>query len=254
MMRVTSLKSAREIDLMRQAGQVVAEVLQLLCENALPGVTTAELDNLAEVRTRARGAKCAFKGYLDFPANVCISLNEEVVHGIPGPRTIADGDLVSIDFGVKMNNYFGDAARTVLVGAVSDEARKLVQVTEESLRRAIEQMVPGKRLSDVGRAVQDYVESNGFSVVRQFVGHGIGRKMHEDPKVPNYVEERGQGSDLTLREGLVLAVEPMVNCGTHEVRILKNGWTVVTKDGRLSAHAEHTVAVTADGPQVLTKL
>jgi methionyl aminopeptidase len=254
MMQVTSLKSAREIELMRQAGQVVAEVLQLLAENTVPGVTTAELDNLAEVRTRARGGRCAFKGYHGFPANVCISLNEEVVHGIPGPRKIAHGDVVSLDFGVKLHNYVADAARTVLVGSVSDEAKRLVQVTEESLQRAIQQMVPGNRLSDVSRAVQDYVESNGFSVVRQFVGHGIGRRMHEDPKVPNYVEERGQGSDLTLREGLVLAIEPMVNCGTYEVRTLKNGWTVVTKDGRLSAHAEHTVAVTADGPQVLTML
>jgi methionyl aminopeptidase len=253
-MAVTSLKSAREIELMRQAGRVVAEVLGLLRERTVPGVTTAELDRLAEAHTKARGAICAFKGYRGFPASACISVNEEVVHGIPGPRTIVDGDVVSIDFGVKLDNYFGDAALTVLVGNVTEEARRLVAVTEESLQRAIRKMVPGNRLSDVSRAVQDYVESNGFSVVRQFVGHGIGRKMHEDPKVPNYVEQRGQGGGLVLREGLVLAVEPMVNCGTYGVRILKNGWTVVTADGRLSAHAEHTIAVTENGPRVLTQL
>ena len=253
-MAVTSLKSAREIELMRQAGRVVAEVLGLLRERTAPGVTTAELDRLAEAHTKARGAICAFKGYRGFPASACISVNEEVVHGIPGPRAIVDGDVVSVDFGVKLDNYFADAALTVLVGNVTEEARRLVAVTEESLERAMQKMVPGNRLSDVSRAVQDYVESNGFSVVRQFVGHGIGRKMHEDPKVPNYVEERGQGAGLVLREGLVLAVEPMVNCGACDVRTLKNGWTVVTADGRLSAHAEHTIAVTENGPRVLTQL
>lgn len=251
---MTSLKSAREIDLMHQAGKVVAEVLQLLREHTKPGVTTQELDRLAETHTRALGAMCAFKGYRGFPASVCISVNEEVVHGIPGPRRIVDGDVVSLDFGVKLNNYYADAALTVLVGNVTEEARKLVAVTQESLQRAIARMVSGNRLSDISRAVQDYVEDNGFSVVRQFVGHGIGRKMHEDPKVPNFVEEPRQGTDLVLREGLVLAVEPMVNCGTFEVRILRNGWTVVTRDGRLSAHSEHTVAVTAEGPRVLTLL
>lgn len=249
---MTSLKSAREIELMRQSGRVVAEVLQLLRERTKVGVTTAELDAMAVEATQSKGAVCAFKGYLGFPASVCISVNEEVVHGIPGPRKVVDGDVVSIDFGVKMNNYCADAALTVLVGNVTEEARRLVQVTEESLQRAIAVMVPDKRLSDVGRAVQQYVESNGFSVVRQFVGHGIGRRMHEDPKVPNYVEARGQGSNLVLREGLVLAVEPMVNCGTYDVKVLKNGWTVVTRDGRLSAHFEHTIAVTDAGPRVLT--
>ena len=251
---VTSLKSAREIELMQQAGIVVAEVLQLLREHTKPGVTTAELDKAAQAHTIAKGATCAFKGYHGFPASVCISVNDEVVHGIPGSRRIVDGDVVSLDFGVKLNNYFADAAITVLVGNVTEEARKLVQVTHESLERAIEKMVPGNRLSDIGRTVQEYVEGSGFSVVRQFVGHGIGRKMHEDPKVPNYVEERGEGTDLVFREGLVLAVEPMVNCGTYEVKILKNGWTVVTKDGRLSAHSEHTIAVTGQGPRVLTQI
>jgi len=252
---VTSLKSAREIKLMRQAGEVVARVLQLLREQVRAGLTTGELDELAEECARSHGAQCAFKGYRGFPANACISVNEEVVHGIPGSRRIVNGDLVSIDFGVKMNNYFADAAVTVPVGEVTEEARRLTQVTEEALQRAIEKMVPGNRLSDIGRTVQDYVEENGFSVVRDFVGHGIGRKMHEDPKVPNYVEEdRTPGSDLVLREGLVLAIEPMVNCGTWEVKTLGNGWTVVTRDGRLSAHSEHTVAVTRDGPQVLTAL
>jgi methionyl aminopeptidase len=185
---------------------------------------------------------------------VCISINEEVVHGIPGPRRIEEGDLVSIDFGVKLENYYADAAVTVPVGSVTEEARRLAEVTEEALRRAIVKMVPGNRLSDIGRAVQQHAETNNFAVVRQFVGHGIGRKMHEDPKVPNFVEERGRGTDLVLREGLVLAVEPMVNAGTFEVKVLKNGWTVVTRDGRLSAHSEHTVAVTKDGPRVLTEL
>lgn len=249
---MTSLKSAREIELMRQAGQVVAQVLELLRERTRVGVTTAELDALAEEYARSRGAVCAFKGYHGFPASVCISINEEVVHGIPGPRKVVDGDVVSIDFGVKLNNYFADAALTVLVGAVTEEARRLAQVTEESLQRAIAVMVPDRRLSDIGRVVQQYVESNGFSVVRQFVGHGIGRRMHEDPKVPNYVEARGRGSDLVFREGLVLAVEPMVNCGTFEVKVLDNDWTVVTRDGRLSAHFEHTIAVTDAGPRVLT--
>ena len=250
---MTSLKSAREIDLMRKAGEIVGQVLQLLRENAKPGVSTAELDELAAEYTRSKGAVCAFKGYRGFPGSACISINEEVVHGIPGKRKIAEGDLVSIDFGVKLRNYYGDAATTVMVGEVSDEARKLTQVTEESLRRAIAMMLPGNRLSDVGRAVQDYVEENGFAVVRDYVGHGIGRRLHEDPRVPNYVEEKTPGSDPMLREGLVLAIEPMVNCGTWEVETLANGWTVVTKDGRLSAHFEHSVAVTRNGPRVLTE-
>ncbi len=251
---MTSLKSAREIELMRQAGRVVAEALDLIREHAKVGVTTAELDAIAEEHALSRGAACAFKGYRGFPASVCASINEEVVHGIPGTRTLADGDIVSIDFGVKLNNYYGDAAVTVPVGNVNAEARKLMRVTEESLQHAIARMVPGNRLSDVSRAVQQHAESNGFSVVRQFVGHGIGRKMHEDPKVPNFVETSDEGTDLTLREGLVLAIEPMVNCGTYEVNILRNGWTVVTSDGRLSAHFEHSVVVTRDGPEVLTKL
>ena len=251
---MTSLKSAREIELMRQAGRVVAEVLDLLREHTKVGVTTAELDVIAEEHTHSRGAVCAFKGYRGFPASVCVSINEEVVHGIPGTRTLADGDIVSIDFGVKLNNYYGDAAVTMPVGNVDAEACKLMRVTEESLQHAIARMVPGNRLSDVGRAVQQHAESNGFSVVRQFVGHGIGRKMHEDPKVPNFVETSGEGADLTLHEGLVLAIEPMLNCGTYKVNVLGNGWTVVTRDGRLSAHFEHTVVVTRDGPEVLTKL
>ena len=251
---MTSLKSAREIELMSQAGRVVAEVLQLLREHTKPGVRTDELDALAGEYARSKGATCAFKGYRGFPANVCVSINQEVVHGIPGPRKIAQGDVVSIDFGIKLNNYFGDSAITVAAGEITDEARKLIRVTEESLQRAIEQMVPGNRLTDVGRAVQQHAESNGFSVVRDFVGHGIGRRMHEDPKVPNFVEERGQGSDLVFREGLVLAIEPMVNCGTHEVSVSKDGWSVTTRDQKLSAHFEHTVAVTRKGPRVLTKV
>ena len=239
---------------MRQAGRLVAEVLQLLRERTVVGVTTAELNALAEEYARSRDAKCAFKGYRGFPAGVCLSVNEEVVHGIPGPRRIEDGDIVSIDFGIKLNNYYSDAAITVPVGNVTDEARKLIRVTEESLQRAIARMIPGNRLSEVSAAVQKHAEANGFSVVRQFVGHGIGRRMHEDPKVPNYVEEPGEGTDLVLREGLVLAIEPMVNCGTFKVKVLGNGWTVVTRDGRPSAHYEHTVAVTSDGPRVLTEL
>lgn len=239
---------------MRRAGQVVAETLELLRAKTRVGVTTGELDVLAAENVRKHGATCAFKGYRGFPASLCVSINEEVVHGIPGTRVIAEGDVVSIDFGVKLDNYYGDAAITVPVGEVGEEARKLLQVTEEALVLGTREMVDGRRLSDIGRAVQQHVESNGFSVVRQFVGHGIGRKMHEDPKVPNYVEAPGEGTDLTLRTGLVLAVEPMVNCGTYQVKVLKNGWTVVTRDGRLSAHFEHTVAVGSDGPEVLTRL
>jgi methionyl aminopeptidase len=215
-----------------------------------PGVTTADLDELAETRIRKAGATPAFKGYHGYPATICASVNEEVIHGIPsGRRVLVDGDVISIDVGAELNGYFGDSAITLAVGRVSEEAATLLRVTDESLYKAIEAVKPGGRISDIGHAVQKHVEAYGFSVVREFVGHGIGQKMHEEPQVPNYGEP-GRGPRLT--EGMVLAIEPMVNAGKAAVKVLADGWTAVTRDGSLSAHFEHTVAVTADGPWILT--
>jgi len=235
---------------MREAGRLVGEVLTELTARVAPGVTTADLDELAETRIRKAGAIPAFKGYHGYPATICASINDEVIHGIPsGRRVLNEGDVISIDVGASLDGYFGDSAVTLAVGQVSEEAATLLRVTDESLYKAIEVVKPGGRISDIGHAVQKHVEAYGFSVVREFVGHGIGQKMHEEPQVPNYGEP-GRGPRLT--EGMVLAIEPMVNAGKPAVKVLADGWTAVTRDGSLSAHFEHTVAVTADGPWVLT--
>jgi len=243
-------RSAAELERMREAGRLVGEVLTELTAAVAPGVSTAELDEIAERRIRQAGATPAFKGYHGYPATICASINDEVIHGIPsGRRVLAAGDIISIDVGAALDGYYGDSAVTLPVGQVSEQAATLLRVTEESLYKAIEQARPGKRVSDIGHAVQRHVEAFGFSVVREFVGHGIGVRMHEEPQVPNYGEP-GRGPQLT--EGMVLAIEPMVNAGKAAVKVLADGWTAVTRDGSLSAHFEHTVAVTADGPWILT--
>jgi len=244
------LKSPREIELMKEAGRIVWEVHQALAQAVKPGITTAELDALAESLIRKAGGIPTFKGYGGFPASICASVNEEVVHGIPGRRKLREGDIISIDVGVTYKGYVGDSAFTHPVGQISPEAARLLEVTRTSLEKAIEQCYPGKRLGDIGHAVQSYVEAHGFSVVRDFVGHGVGTQMHEDPQVPNYGEP---GTGVLLRPGMVIAVEPMVNAGTWEVRTLRNQWTVVTVDRKYSAHFEHTIAITEDGPVVLTR-
>jgi methionyl aminopeptidase len=246
-----TLKSPREIDLMRRAGQAVATILHEMCEMVEPGISTGELDRFAESRCKELGVKPAFKGYHGFPACVCISVNDEVVHGIPSmKRVLKAGDIVGMDFGVIYDGWFGDSARTVPVAKVSKEATELMTRTEEALRRGIEQARAGNRIFDIGHAIQNYVEGFGYGVVREFVGHGIGRALHEEPQVPNF-GPRGKG--LALKEGMVLAIEPMINAGSHEVRVLSDGWTAVTADRSLSAHFEHTVAITSEGPRVLTE-
>lgn len=245
------LKSAREIDKIKVSCKIVAEVLEELKARVIAGIRTRDIDRLAEELIRKKGGIPAFKGYRGFPSTACISVNEEIVHGIPSGRMIEDGDIVSIDIGVIRDGYYGDAAITVPVGKISEDAEKLLRVTEESLYRAIDKAIPGNRVSDISCAVQDYVEYVGYSVVREYVGHGIGRSLHEDPPVPNY-GERGKGP--RLKNGMVLAIEPMVNAGTYELNVLANGWTAVTKDKSLSAHFEHTVAITGDSPLILTML
>jgi methionyl aminopeptidase len=243
-------RSAAELERMREAGRLVGEVLTELTAMVAPGVTTADLDAAAEKRILAAGAVPAFKGYHGYPATVCASVNEEVIHGIPsGRRVLKTGDIVSIDVGAALDGYFGDSAVTLAVGRVTEEAATLLRATEESLYKAIACVRPGARISDIGHAVQQHVEAFGFTVVREFVGHGIGQKMHEEPQVPNYGEP-GRGPRLT--EGMVLAIEPMVNAGKAAVKVLADGWTAVTRDGSLSAHFEHTVAVTAGDPWILT--
>jgi len=235
---------------MRAAGRLVGEVLTELTGRVAPGVTTAELDELAEERIRQAGAVPAFKGYHGYPATICASINEEVIHGIPnGTRVLNEGDVISLDVGASLDGYFGDSAVTLAVGKVSEGAATLLRVTEESLFKAIDRVRPGGRISDIGHAVQAHVEAYGFSVVREFVGHGIGQRMHEEPQVPNYGEP---GRGPRLAEGMVLAIEPMVNAGKPAVKVLGDGWTAVTRDRSLSAHFEHTVAVTANGPWILT--
>jgi methionyl aminopeptidase len=245
------LRSDEEIGQIRKAGLIVALVLDKMKVHAKPGVETRELDRIAlEVILKSEGLP-AFKGYKGYPANICVSINEGVVHGIPGKRKLKDGDIVSIDVGAKYGNYFADAAITVGVGTISDTARRLMKVTEESLCRGIENAKPGKRLSDISASVQEYVEKNGFSVVRSFVGHGIGEKIHEEPEIPNFGRP-GKGS--RLESGMILAIEPMVNEGSYEVEILDDGWTAVTKDKKLSAHFEHTIAVRDGSAEILTAL
>lgn len=244
-----TIKSQAELDIMRRANRLVAQVLADVARRAAPGVTTASLDQRAEEMARAAGAEPAFKGYHGYPYALCCSVNEQVVHGFPSQRPLQEGDILSVDFGVVLDGFYGDAALTVGIGRVSDEARDLMDTTRRSLEAAIAQAKPGNRLGDISAAVQRVAEAGGYSVVRQFVGHGIGRAMHEDPQVPNYgVPGRG----VKLKPGMVLAIEPMVNAGDFEVTVLDDGWTAVTVDGKLSAHFEHTVAVTENGPQVLS--
>ena len=242
-------KSASELALMREAGRITARALRAVGDAVAVGVTTADLDEVAVEVIRAAGARAAFKGYQGYPATICSSLNREVVHGIPGRRKLSDGDIISVDVGAVIDGYFGDSARTFPVGTVSDEAKMLLTATRESLEAGIACCRPGMRLGDIGAAVQAVAEGAGFSVVREYVGHGVGRAMHEEPQVPNYGTP---GKGTVLLAGMVIAIEPMVNAGGADVRQLDDGWTVVTADGSLSAHFEHTVAVTPDGPMILT--
>ena len=244
-------RSEEQIEGIREAARLVAGALREVGRAVRPGVTTAELDRLAEGFIRDHGARPAFQGYRGYPASICASVNDEVVHGIPGPRVLADGDIVGVDVGVERNGWYGDAARTFAVGPVSDTAGRLLEVTREALARGIAQARAGQRVGDIAHAVQSHVEQHGFSVVRSLVGHGIGREMHEEPAVPNFGPP---GRGPRLMAGMVLAIEPMVNVGGPEVVTRADGWTVATKDGSLSAHFEHTVAVSADGPEILSAL
>ncbi len=244
------LRSAAEIERLARVNELVARVLAELKATVAPGVTTADLDALAERRLVEAGAEPAFKGYHGYPATICASVNDQVVHGIPANRPLVAGDIVSVDMGAKLDGFYGDSAVTVAVGPVSDDAARLLKVTEASLYKAIDAVRPGARVSDIGAAVQAHVEANGFSVVREFVGHGIGTKLHEEPQIPNY-GTAGRGPRLV--EGMVLAIEPMVNVGKPAVKVLGDGWTAVTKDGSLSAHFEHTVVVVRDGARILTQ-
>ncbi|SDF40339.1 type I methionyl aminopeptidase [Sporomusa acidovorans] len=245
------LKSQRELNYLRDAGRIVAEALNEVKKAVKPDVTTLEIDRIAEQYIKSKGAVPTFKGYNGFPGNICASVNEEVVHGIPGLKRLKNGDNVSIDLGATINGYVGDAAITVPVGQVDDEVKELIEVTEQSLYKGIEKAVAGNRLSDISHEIQTYAESHGYGVVRDYVGHGIGRNMHEDPQIPNYGPP---GRGPRLKSGMTLAIEPMINAGTHEVKTLGDDWTVVTADGKRSAHFEHTIAITANGPEILTKL
>ena len=245
------LKSPDDIQKMREINAIVAEILELMRELAKPGVTTLELDRRAEDLARRRGGVPAFKGYGGFPFSLCASVNDEVVHGFPSERPLQDGDILGVDFGVHRDGFYGDAAVTIEIGTVSETARRLVRTTEEALQLAIEQARPGNRLGDISSAVQQHVEKAGFAPVRDYVGHGIGTKLHEEPSIPNF---GSPGRGILLKPGMVFAIEPMINEGTFEVRVKQDGWTVVTSDGKLSAHFEHTVAVTEEGPRVLSTL
>ena len=247
------IKSPREIDLMREAGRVARIALDAARAMVRPGISTREIDVEVERVIREHGAAPEFKGYHGFPASSCISVNEEVVHGIPGGKRLRDGDIVGIDVGARLKGFVGDNAATIAVGKPSAKALKLVETTRECLEAGVRECVPGKRLSDIGRAVQTIAEARGYSLVRDYAGHGIGTRMHEDPQVPNYVDAATLKHDLVLKEGLCIAIEPMLNIGGPEVRTLEDGWTVVTEDGSLSAHWEDSVAVTKDGPVVLTR-
>ena len=246
------LKSQHEIEIMRKANLIVAEVLQELKSLVTPGISTKEIDRFAEDYVKKKGVKAAFKGYNGFPSSVCASVNNVVVHGIPSAKKVLkDGDIIGVDFGVCCEGYFGDAAITMPVGDIDPEAERLMRVTEESLYEAIDKARIGNRLSDISNAVQVHVEKEGFSAVREFVGHGIGKSLHEQPQVPNFGPP---GKGVMLEEGMVLAIEPMINAGACGVKIETDGWTAVTKDGSLSAHFEHSVAVTKDGPYILSRL
>ena len=245
------LKSPAEIEKMRKSNRIVAEVLAAIKDVARPGIATIELERLCEEELKKRKVRPAFKGYRGYPYCLCTSVNEEVVHGMPSSRVLREGDIVSVDVGVECDGYYGDAAITMPIGRISEQASRLIDVTEVALRRAIEKAQVGNRLFDISYAVQSYVEKNGFSVVRAFVGHGIGRDLHEAPQVPNFGTP---GRGVRLKAGMVFAIEPMINAGGSDIVILDDGWTAVTKDGSLSAHFEHTIAITENGPCILSKL
>jgi methionyl aminopeptidase len=245
------LRLPDEIEKARASNRIVAEVLSKLRERVRPGVRTRDLDKFAEEIAEKKGAKPAFKGYNGFPYALCVSVNEVVVHGMPSERILEEGDIVGLDFGVYYQGFFGDATVTLPVGKVTEKASRLMQITEQSLYAGIAQAKDGNRLGDISAAVQDMVEDAGYSIVRDFVGHGIGKNLHEDPQIPNF-GEKGRG--IELRSGMILAIEPMVNEGKYKVQVLPDGWTVVTKDGSLSAHFEHSVAITDNGPEILSKL
>ena len=247
-----NLKSGKEIEIMKGASKIVAEILLELRERVREGATTADLDRIAEELTLKKKARPAFKGYRGFPASICISINEEVVHGIPSTRRVLkSGDVVGLDFGVIYDGYYGDSAMTVPIGDISPELEQLLKITEQCLYKGIEQALPGNYISDISAAVQRLAEANHYGIVREFCGHGIGRSLHEDPPVLNYVQN---GKGPKIKPGLVLAIEPMINMGTEKVKVLQDGWTVVTSDGKPSAHFEHTIAVTSDGPIILTRV
>jgi len=248
------LKNREELKRMRAAGRVVSEVLMRLEEEAKEGVTTWELNEIAERMCATGGFKPAFKGYANYPASVCFALNEEIVHGIPSKKKVLkDGDIVGIDFGVLLDGYYADSAITVAVGKIRPVAEKLLRVTRDSLYRGIDMVKSSNRVLDISKEIQTYVENEGFSIVRDFVGHGIGRELHEEPQVPNFIPPNGKEGGIRLRSGMVMAIEPMVNEGSEKTKILEDGWTAVTYDGKLSAHFEHTVALTDNGPEILTE-
>ena len=244
------IRTKREIDLITASCQIVADTLDMLNEHVKPGARIIDLDAKAEDFIRSRGARPAFKGYMGFPATLCVSVDDEVVHGIPTGRVLEEGQIVGIDCGAEKDSYFGDHARTFAIGNVSEEKRKLMDITQESLMKGIAVAKPGNYVSDIGYAIQSYVEGFGYSVVRELVGHGIGTKLHEEPQVPNYGQPK-QG--YKLREGMCIAIEPMINMGVKEVKTDSDGWTIRTMDGQASAHFEHTIAITADGPEILSK-
>ncbi|MDQ2873215.1 MAG: type I methionyl aminopeptidase [Candidatus Eremiobacteraeota bacterium] len=246
---MVTIKSAREIETMRRSGKITGKVLGELMRSAKPGMTTRQLDAMAERGIRDLGGVPTFKGYHGFVASICASVNDEVVHGIPGDRVLSEGDLLSIDIGTTFEGYVSDSAVTIPIGSITPSAQRLLDVTQECLMLGIAQMRRGKRLGDIGAAVQSHAEAGGYGVVRELVGHGVGTAMHEEPQVPNYGRA---GSGMELRTGLVLAIEPMITEGTHRVETKKDGWTVVTADGKLAAHFEHTIAITDDGPKILT--
>lgn len=249
-----SIKSDSEFEAMREAGRIVAKVHAWLRENVRPGITTGELDAGAETIIRENGGTPEFKGYHGFPASICASVNEEVVHGIPGSRRLVEGDIIGVDVGARIHGFVGDAAISLPVGTVAVEAQRLLDTTRECLELAVAVCGPGVRLSAIGAAVQNHAEARGYTLVREYAGHGIGRRMHEEPSVPNYVDPALRHRDVVLRPGMAICIEPMVNAGGPEVRVLDDGWTVVTRDGRLSAHFEHTIAIKSSGAEVMTVL